>query len=735
MHFAVRVSVAALALALAACRAGVPGSLPPAGSGPAALRARVAARAASAIAFVSIGPNRMYDSLPTSGKVNAYAVDPSNPKTMYVASGRGTGLETYSSAGIFRSTDGGAHWQAIDAGLTDPSGSISSAVNALWLDPAHPANLLAATEYDGLFRSTDGGTSWRSVYRATGATQFAAYGGAVYATSAAGILVSSDDGATWRISWAAGARRAPTAFATASGAHGNAFYAGMTDGTIFSFTGGAWRYVGRLPYDSPTGTDGSTPAVHQLAADPLQPSLLYASSNDGSWDQDLHASTDGGKTWNFVLRNRYNNLGLGTQAIGFSAVHPHRLFLGTDGGFYYFTADGSASPAVTTAANLSVIDVRDVWTVANGGDDACWVASDQGLDYEPVCSRYAKVRDDDVVTKTVGTGLARRFVVSPNGRTVLVSLQDFESHVTTDGGKTWTVENPLYEDGYNELDQANPNVCYAYDEANGLSVSTDGCLHYRFTGYYAGIYPSRLMTTPLAFDPKNPQRLYAMAGAIVGFSSAKFGAYVTTNQGKSFAKLAWPFAAPGMIVVDAANGNHILVGNLANGRSSISVTTDGGATWVASRGVPATAFWYSATISPKNSNLVLASSVDAADNVFVLRSTDGGRTFVKTATIVNAPAIRARADIERAGGAHTGPAAYVYSPAREIRFNQDAAGTPYAAVTTLRGAFLSTDLGTTWHRLDAALISHSFWGIRWRAGYLYLGSDGQGVMVSTAPLQ
>jgi hypothetical protein len=108
--------------------------------------------------------------------------------------------------------------------------------------------------------------------------------------------------------------------------------------------------------------------------------------------------------------------------------------------------------------------------------------------------------------------------------------------------------------------------------------------------------------------------------------------------------------------------------------------------------------------------------------------------------------VHGRIRIERGGEQHAGrepedadalgaqpPApAFVYSPEREIRYDQDVkTGTPLVAITTLRGAYVSADNGSTWKRLDAALIGHSFWGIRWVNGYLYLASDGQGVVRST----
>jgi hypothetical protein len=738
-------SLLALALLCAGCRGSGGGALTPAVPG-----AFDNAASAAPIAFRPIGPTHMTSGfIPNSGKVNAFAMDPSNSTILYVASGRGTGLETYSSAGIFRSRNGGASWQAIDNGLTDESGVVDSVVNALWADPKHHSRLLAATEYDGIFLSGDAGSSWHNVYRTTQAAEFATYQNRLFATTAAGILSSSDGGAHWTRSYPGTATAYPTAIdAVSSG--GGALVAGLTDGTILTYAGGSWHAAGKLPYNPHTGTDGSSPAVHQIAVDPSNPATIYASSNDGRWDQNLNASTDGGRTWKHVIPSfqsyNYYELGLGTQAIAFSRVHPHLLYLGLDGPGVLFglTADGATRPTVEVAASLSIIDVRNVWTFPNGSDDRCWVASDQGLDDVPACSKYTQYPNDDVASKTVATGLARRFAISPDGRTIVTSLQDFDSHVTHDGGSHWTELTSrafaLYEDGFNELQPGNPNVCYAFDEASGFLVSSDGCTTYSSPSVAATkLLSSRLMTTPLAFDPNDPRKIYVLSGDIVGagFAKAPRAVFTTGNGGVSFKRLHWPIDEPGMIVVDPNNGSHIIVGDLANQtRSSIRVTFDGGKKWTTSRGVPVTAFWYAATISPANGKLVLAASVDARNNVFVLRSTDGARTFKLVANVTNAPLIRGPVDHDLAERYPQPPPAFVYSPARQIQFDpQSGVKRPLVALTTLRGAYLSADSGSTWRRLDRNLIAHSFWGIRWNEGYLYLGSDGQGILKSIKPLQ
>ena len=46
---------------------------------------------------------------PPGGEVNALAIDPSNPATLYAGTERG---------GVFKSTNGGSSWTAVNSGLT-----------------------------------------------------------------------------------------------------------------------------------------------------------------------------------------------------------------------------------------------------------------------------------------------------------------------------------------------------------------------------------------------------------------------------------------------------------------------------------------------------------------------------------------------------------------------------------------------------------------------------------------
>jgi hypothetical protein len=77
---------------------------------------------------------------PEGGMVFALAIDPSAPTTVYAGSGPG--------GGVFKSTNGGASWSAVNTGLTNTS------VLALAIDPLTPSTVYAGTNGGGVFVSS-----------------------------------------------------------------------------------------------------------------------------------------------------------------------------------------------------------------------------------------------------------------------------------------------------------------------------------------------------------------------------------------------------------------------------------------------------------------------------------------------------------------------------------------------------------------------------------------------------
>ncbi|HTX60671.1 MAG TPA: hypothetical protein VMH02_13455, partial [Verrucomicrobiae bacterium] len=199
--FAVRLGLAAAALALALCAACARTALLP--SGPAgSAAARATARAAAGLAAFpdaapsvywtrSLGPR--YQG--ASGKLNGLLVDPARRATMYVAGGVGASDNVQTSAGVYKTIDAGKHWLPSDHGLADPT------VDSLWMDPSQPGTLVATTWYGGIFRSTDGAGSWHQVYSGAPAQSLIDVKGTLYAAVGAGVVVSGNAGASWRLAY------------------------------------------------------------------------------------------------------------------------------------------------------------------------------------------------------------------------------------------------------------------------------------------------------------------------------------------------------------------------------------------------------------------------------------------------------------------------------------------------------------------------------------------------------
>jgi PKD repeat protein len=83
------------------------------------------------------------------------AIDPTNTSVMYLATGDNDGSDTYSS-GVLKSTDGGATWNTTGLNWTASQGRT---IGKLLIHPTNPQILMAFTSA-GIFRTTNGGTSW-----------------------------------------------------------------------------------------------------------------------------------------------------------------------------------------------------------------------------------------------------------------------------------------------------------------------------------------------------------------------------------------------------------------------------------------------------------------------------------------------------------------------------------------------------------------------------------------------
>ena len=113
--------------------------------------------------------------LPTfqlDGKTHIYdiytlAIDPLTPSTLYAGT---------VGVGVYKSTDAGRNWTAMNDGLPTYGNGYYGSIDSLIIDPLTPSTLYAYVEVQGVFKSTDGGISWNAInsglptYRSDGKT-------------------------------------------------------------------------------------------------------------------------------------------------------------------------------------------------------------------------------------------------------------------------------------------------------------------------------------------------------------------------------------------------------------------------------------------------------------------------------------------------------------------------------------------------------------------------------------
>jgi hypothetical protein len=218
-----------------------------------------------------------------SGRVAAMAVDPNNPNVVY---------EGAADGGVWKSTDGGAHWSMISQALgTQSIGAIAippKAHNTIYVGTGESNTNSDSYFGDGIYRSSDGGAHWGkvggSVFNRMTTFQITTNGDGslVFAATNRGLYRSSDSGNTWSpvlvpgdpalfqsfvtsVAWTYEPHGLVAAVGYRGGSPTNGLYASTDDGRT-------WTALGSPPGFDVQGDIGRV----ALATTPARPGLIYA---------------------------------------------------------------------------------------------------------------------------------------------------------------------------------------------------------------------------------------------------------------------------------------------------------------------------------------------------------------------------------------------------------------------------------------------------------------------------
>jgi photosystem II stability/assembly factor-like uncharacterized protein len=224
------------------------------------------------------------------------AIDPVDPDIVFAGT---------RPTGVYRSRDGGRHWEKLAIGAARECSIGDAFVTSLVVDPDDHRMVWAGVEIDGVFRSLDGGDSWAHLENGLYDPDIHAVAVAatnpkrLYASTAREMFVSNDLGESWealgiREKWPLPYARGMTVKADDPGV----LFAGCGEtttgenGYVLRTTncGESWEIL-PLP-TQPNGT------VWGLATHPADPDRIVAFSLFG----EVYVTEDAGASWRKVAR-------------------------------------------------------------------------------------------------------------------------------------------------------------------------------------------------------------------------------------------------------------------------------------------------------------------------------------------------------------------------------------------------------------------------------------------------
>lgn len=282
------------------------------------------------------------------------------------------------AAGLYRSTDGGRHWQRSADGLSDPR--LTAVAFAPW-----PALLAFAATADGrLFQSEDGGQSWHACLGWAGfglinalslSPNFAA-DRTLFVATPEGILRSQDGGASWESSTFGLLDLEILCLACAPNfAESDVLWAGSALGGFYRSRNGArsWRDSGQGLPDM---------AVQCIAVSPAyadDQTLYVGTERDG-----IYRSTDGGVTWHLLSAalagQPINALAISADGQTLFAGAGAGVYMSTDAGQQWLLTAGGTFPALALAV------AADGTAVAGAYQEGIFGWSPSVRQWQPACA-------------------------------------------------------------------------------------------------------------------------------------------------------------------------------------------------------------------------------------------------------------------------------------------------------------------------------------------------------------
>lgn len=339
--------------------------------------------------------------LADSQHIARIVIDPRDPDVVYVAA-IGHLFSTNAERGVFRTTDGGRTWKKV-LYLNDETGAIDLVMNpaaprtlyaAMYDKQRLPWRLIEGGSASGIYRTDDGGDHWQKLAGGLPTGTLGRIGLDIYLQNPRVLyaLIENLNPAAGDASDAA-ARAAAENPATRGGAPpegviGNELYRSDDGGRTWRKTSDVNVAGGKAPY-----------SFNQVRVDPSDDQRVIVNSDS------MFITEDGGKTWNDrrLWPNGFFRRAFGDfRTMWFDPQDPRRILIGSDGGLQVSYDGGHTSdfyPNIRAGEAYAVgVDMDDPYHVYAGFQDHdSWKG--------PVNGHWGVITLEDWVTVGPGDGM------------------------------------------------------------------------------------------------------------------------------------------------------------------------------------------------------------------------------------------------------------------------------------------------------------------------------------------
>ena len=503
-------------------------------------------------------------------------------KTIYAGTGEPNHSgDSYSGAGLLKSTDGGKTWA-----VYGESTFKGSAISGVIVNPSNPNRLLVSTTRGvcckgfftdsnqsayGVYLSTDGGSTWTPTL-VSHSLEVSFSELVVNATNSNTVYAAGFNGTVWRStddgsSWSILLHLTSTNCMTGVGCRATIATTAAKPGSVYAaFSDTAGNLYGIYRDDLSTGqivalnsppnpATGITPCNGQcdydllIAADPSNANVLYFGGVD------LFLSTDGGASW--------------TDLGGFSpgSLHPDQH------AFAFLPSTSS--------------------TIYEGNDGGIWESADRGTTWTDL---------------NAGLGLTQFYSIAGTPSTFLIGGAQDNGCDKYTGSSSWPQVGGG-DGGWSGVESTNPSIAYCNYVNLDFRKSTDGGNTFQDAVNGINQNDNSEFVAPVAQDPSTPGTLY-IGGTHV---------YKTTDFATTWNDVSGPLGGAVISVLAVAPSSSSTV-YLGDASGEIKVSNDGGTTWRlvgTITGFPVSGL----AVDPSNANLVyVAAAYQTTLHKFVLQS-------------------------------------------------------------------------------------------------------------------